>query len=76
MEGAGSGGLVAGRLQGGVGVGSPRPTHTHISHHGEVDDKADGATEGHGDLPLESEVVGGWEEVQQASDEAFDTYKL
>lgn len=57
-------------------MGSPRPTRTHIGHHGEVDDKADGAAEGHGDLPLEPEVVGGWEEVQQASDEAFNTYKL
>lgn len=57
-------------------MGSPRPTRTHIGHHREVDDKADGAAEGHGDLPLEPEVVGGWEEVQQASDEAFNTYKL
>lgn len=50
--------------------------HPAISHHGEIDDKAEGTTEGHRDLPLETEVVGGREEVEEAGDEAFHTYKL
>lgn len=59
----------------GPGVAPTLPP-THIGHHGEVDDKAESTAKGHGDLPLETEVVGGREEVQQACDEAFHTYKL
>lgn len=51
-------------------------TPTHISHHGEIDDKAKDTAEGHGDLPLETEVVGSREEIQEPGDEALHTYKL
>lgn len=51
-------------------------TPTHISHHGEIDDKAEGTAEGDRDLPLETEVVGGREEIQEPGNEALHTYKL
>lgn len=51
-------------------------TPTYISHHGEINDKAEGTAEGNGDLPLETEVVGGREEIQEPGDEALHTYKL
>lgn len=49
---------------------------SYLSHHGQLNEEADDTGDGHGDLSLESEAVGGWEEVQDPSYKAFNAHKL
>lgn len=49
---------------------------SYLSHHGQLNEEADDTEDGHGDLSLESEGMSGWEEVQDPSYKAFNTYKL
>lgn len=47
-----------------------------LRHHGEVDDEAQQAADGHGDLPLVAVVAPGREQVQDARHKALHAHKL